>query len=46
MAELKPLFFDGCKASGVAYDVIESLWATNEKSADYSFNKSHACVTR
>ena len=23
-------------------DVIETLWATNEKSADYSFNKSHA----
>jgi DNA polymerase III subunit alpha len=42
MAELKPLFFEGCKAAGVAYDVIESLWATNEKSADYSFNKSHA----
>jgi len=42
MAELKPEFFDGCKASGVAYDVIESLWATNERSADYSFNKSHA----
>jgi DNA polymerase-3 subunit alpha len=42
MAKLKPEFFDGCKASGVAYDVIESLWATNEKSADYSFNKSHA----
>ena len=42
MAKLKPEFFEGCKASGVAYDVIESLWATNEKSADYSFNKSHA----
>ena len=25
-----------------AEDVIEWLWATNEKSADYSFNKSHA----
>ena len=22
--------------------MIETLWATNEKSADYSFNKSHA----
>jgi DNA polymerase III subunit alpha len=42
MAKLKPEFFDGCKASGVAYDVIESLWQTNERSADYSFNKSHA----
>ncbi len=42
MAELKPEFFEGCRASGTAYDVIETLWATNEKSADYSFNKSHA----
>jgi DNA polymerase-3 subunit alpha len=42
MAELKPLFVEGCRANGVAGDVIESLWATNEKSADYSFNKSHA----
>ena len=42
MAELKPEFFEGCKASGTAYDVIETLWMTNEKSADYSFNKSHA----
>jgi DNA polymerase-3 subunit alpha len=42
MAELQPLFVEGCRANGVAPDVIESLWATNEKSADYSFNKSHA----
>ena len=42
MAKLKPEFVDGCRASGTAPDVIESLWATNEKSADYSFNKSHA----
>src|SRR4051812_1351235 len=42
MAKLQPLFVDGCRANGVAPDVIESLWATNEKSADYSFNKSHA----
>jgi DNA polymerase-3 subunit alpha len=42
MAELQPLFFEGCRASGTAPDVIETLWATNEKSADYSFNKSHA----
>src|SRR4029453_6243388 len=34
-AKLKPEFFEGCKASGTAYDVIETLWATNEKSADY-----------
>ncbi len=42
MAELKPEFVDGCKASGTRGEVIEFLWQTNEKSADYSFNKSHA----
>jgi DNA polymerase-3 subunit alpha len=42
MAELKPEFFEGCRRSGTAESVIEFLWATNEKSADYSFNKSHA----
>ncbi len=42
MAKLKPLFFDGCKASGTAPDVTEALWTVNERSADYSFNRSHA----
>ncbi len=42
MAKLKPEFFEGCRASGTSPDVIETLWATNERSADYSFNKSHA----
>ena len=42
MAELKPMFFDGCRESGTAPDVIEMLWTVNEKSADYSFNRSHA----
>src|SRR5213076_54359 len=42
MAKLKPEFFEGCRASGTQEQVIEQLWATNEKSADYSFNKSHA----
>src|SRR6478609_1711258 len=42
MAKLQPMFIEGCRANGVTPDVIESLWATNEKSADYSFNKSHA----
>jgi DNA polymerase III subunit alpha len=42
MAQLKPEFVAGCQASGVAGSVIESLWQTNERSADYSFNKSHA----
>ncbi|HMJ02364.1 MAG TPA: DNA polymerase III subunit alpha, partial [Conexibacter sp.] len=42
MAQLKPEFVAGCQASGVSTSVIETLWQTNEKSADYSFNKSHA----
>jgi DNA polymerase III subunit alpha len=42
MAALKPEFFEGCKASGTKADVIEFLWNANERSADYSFNKSHA----
>src|SRR2546423_11814824 len=44
MAALKPEFVDGCRASGTSEAVIEMLWQTNERSADYSFNKSHtAC---
>jgi DNA polymerase-3 subunit alpha len=42
MAALKSEFVAGCRASGTAESVIEFLWQTNEKSADYSFNKSHA----
>ncbi len=42
MAALKPEFVEGCRASGTSTEVIEFLWQTNEKSADYSFNKSHA----
>src|SRR5256885_16309931 len=42
MAKLKPEFFEGCKASGTKPEVIDFLWQTNEKSADYSFNKSPA----
>ena len=42
MAALKPEFVEGCRASGTKPDVIEFLWQSNEKSADYSFNKSHA----
>jgi DNA polymerase III subunit alpha len=42
MAKLKPLFYDGCRASGTSEDVTEWLWTVNEKSADYSFNRSHA----
>ena len=42
MAALKPEFVEGCRASGTRSEVIDLLWQTNEKSADYSFNKSHA----
>ncbi len=42
MAALKPEFVEGCRASGTRPEVIEFLWNTNERSADYSFNKSHA----
>src|SRR4029079_16772847 len=42
MAQLKPDFLTGCQASGTTREVADWLWATNEKSADYSFNKSHA----
>ncbi|MDQ6836546.1 MAG: DNA polymerase III subunit alpha [Actinomycetota bacterium] len=42
MAKLKPEFFTGCRTSGTSESVIDSLWATNERSADYSFNRSHA----
>ena len=42
MAALKPEFVEGCRASGTGEQVIEFLWTTNERSADYSFNRSHA----
>jgi DNA polymerase-3 subunit alpha len=42
MAALKPEFYEGCRASGTSESVIDLLWTTNERSADYSFNKSHA----
>ena len=42
MAALKPDFVEGCKRSGTKPEVIDWLWQTNERSADYSFNKSHA----
>ena len=42
MAALKGEFVEGCRASGTSMQVIDQLWQTNEKSADYSFNKSHA----
>ena len=46
MAKLKPEFFRGCQASGTSPAVTEQLWTTNEKSADYSFNKCLSAQTR
>ncbi|MGI8715273.1 MAG: DNA polymerase III subunit alpha [Solirubrobacteraceae bacterium] len=42
MAKLKPEFYEGCRASGTTESVTEWLWTANERSADYSFNKSHS----
>jgi DNA polymerase III subunit alpha len=42
MAQLRPEFFEGCRASGIDAQTVDWLWQTNEKSADYSFNRSHA----
>src|SRR5437763_1553074 len=42
MAALKPEFVEGCRASGTRPEVTEWLWEGNERSADYSFNRSHA----
>jgi DNA polymerase III subunit alpha len=42
MASLKDRFIEGAIANGVAPATAESLWLENERSADYSFNKSHA----
>jgi len=42
MATLKPEFVAGCRASGTSESVTEWLWTANERSADYSFNKSHS----
>jgi DNA polymerase III subunit alpha len=42
MASLKERFLSGCAANTVDGSVAEALWVENERSADYSFNKSHA----
>jgi hypothetical protein len=46
MAKLKPEFVEGCRTSGTSESVVEMLWTTNEKSADYSFNKCASGLTR
>ncbi len=42
MESLKGPFLEGCRANGVDEKVARDLWDENERSAEYSFNKSHA----
>ena len=42
MESLKGPFLEGCQANGVEREVAYRLWDENERSAEYSFNKSHA----
>ncbi|MDQ3371166.1 MAG: DNA polymerase III subunit alpha [Actinomycetota bacterium] len=42
MAALEPEYRRGCQESGTSAEVIDWLWQTNVKSADYSFPRSHA----
>ena len=42
MASLKDKFIDGCLRNGLSQNVAQQLWDDNERSSDYSFNKSHA----
>jgi DNA polymerase III subunit alpha len=42
MASLKDKFIDGCVANGVDPATARQLWDDNERSSEYSFNKSHA----
>jgi DNA polymerase-3 subunit alpha len=42
MASLKDKFIAGCLGNGLSQTVAQQLWDDNERSAEYSFNKSHA----
>ncbi len=42
MASLKDKFIAGCLQNGLSQTVAQQLWDDNERSSDYSFNKSHA----
>ncbi|MDX6550007.1 MAG: polymerase subunit alpha, partial [Gaiellales bacterium] len=42
MASLKDKFIAGCLGNGLSQTVAQQLWDDNERSSDYSFNKSHA----
>src|SRR2546421_1969839 len=42
LGALNALYSPGARKPGTAEPVIRELWAVNEASADYSFNRSHA----
>ena len=42
MDELRPKFFEGCKANGYDGDTAQRIWDDWESFASYAFNKSHS----
>ncbi len=42
MNQMKELFYNGCKANGIAQNKIDKIWSDWENFAKYAFNKSHA----
>lgn len=41
--EFHPKFIQGCLDNNVKQEVADKLWSDMSASADYSFNRSHAC---
>ncbi len=44
MAQMYPLFIQGCVDNGVPQSVAEETWRRMETFADYGFNKSHSAA--
>ncbi|HNY02249.1 MAG TPA: DNA polymerase III subunit alpha, partial [Bacteroidales bacterium] len=42
MNDLRPKFFDGCKANGHDPAIVTKIWKDWEAFANYAFNKSHS----
>ncbi len=42
MAQMKPLFIEGCVARGIDRDCAEDIFRRMETFSDYGFNKSHS----
>ncbi len=42
MNDLRPKFFDGCKANGHDPAIVNKIWKDWEAFANYAFNKSHS----